>query len=163
VITVTSPRWGEIGSVHHEWSLSSPQLAIKNSEGKTQLRIVGPICTCDECQKDDFIIFPVTSEESGEQVGRIIRPFPRPPESPAGASPRGHNNAPDHLMEDPTRSHNSVRQPSSRTSEPKPEANTLTEGYSVSFNKELPVSMKAVLLASVFLIVCVKSLRRIYI
>lgn len=27
--------------------------------GKTQFRVVGPVCTCDECQKEDSITFPV--------------------------------------------------------------------------------------------------------
>lgn len=29
--------------------------------GKTQFRIVGPVCTCSECQQDDFVTFPVRS------------------------------------------------------------------------------------------------------
>ncbi|XP_028968498.1 phospholipid scramblase 2-like [Galendromus occidentalis] len=116
VITVTSPEYGVLGSVHHEWSIANPRLSIKNPQEKTQFFIDGPPCTCVECQRDDTINFPVMSQNTGEQVGRISR----------------------HLTAHP--------QLSEKTLNPE-------EDYIVSFGKDLPVAMKAVFLAAVFLLV----------
>lgn len=49
---VSSPPGTVIGTIEQDWSILKPNFSLKNRNGETILRIVGPICTFSCCGND---------------------------------------------------------------------------------------------------------------
>jgi len=71
-VDVEAPVGQRVAYIRQEFTCLAPKYTIRNAEDQIIFRIEGPVCIFPMCGGQDFV---VTSEETGQEVGKITKQF----------------------------------------------------------------------------------------